>query len=90
MTMVPVMWAVWGVLVVFLLSVWIYRARLERDEEDQIFLDDSFSHERAAQDAIVARVNKLQPLFRASWILVIAASVWVIAYYAIDITRQFQ
>ena len=90
MTMVPVMWTVWGVLVVLLLSVWIYRARLERDEEDQIFLDDSFSHEKAAQDAIVARVNKVQPIFRASLYLVLAASVWVIAYYAIDIIRQFQ
>jgi hypothetical protein len=90
MTMVPVMWSVWGAMVVLLLSVWIYRARLERDEEDQIFLDDSFSHEKAAQDAIVAKVNKVQPIFRATWFLVIAASVWVIAYYAIDITRQFQ
>ena len=90
MTMVPVMWSVWGALVVLLLSVWIYRARLERDEEDQIFLDDSFSHERAAQDAIVARVNKVQPIFRVSLVLVLAASLWVVAYYAIDITRQFQ
>jgi hypothetical protein len=90
MTMVPVMWSVWGAMVVLLLSVWIYRARLERDEEDQIFLDDSFSHEKAAQDAIVAKVNKVQPIFRATWVLVIAASVWVVAYYAIDITRQFQ
>lgn len=90
MTMVPVMWSVWGAMVVLLLSVWIYRARLERDEEDQIFLDDSFSHEKAAQDAILAKVNKVQPIFRATWVLVIAASVWVVAYYAIDITRQFQ
>ena len=90
MTIVPVMWSVWGALVVLLLSIWIYRARLERDEEDQIFLDDSFSHEKAAQDAIVARVNKLQPIFRASWILVLAASLWVAGYYAIDIARQFQ
>ncbi|MFP5235373.1 MAG: hypothetical protein ACLGSD_05690 [Acidobacteriota bacterium] len=90
MAIVPVMWSIWGVMVVLLLSVWIYRARLERDEEDQIFLDDSFSHEKAAQDAIVARVNKVQPVFRASLILVLAASLWVVAYYAIDITRQFR
>ena len=90
MTFVPVMWLVWGVLVLFLFSVWLYRARLERDEEDQIFLDDSFSHERAAQDAIVAKVNKLQPLFRVSLWLVAAASLWVIVYYAMDVMRQFQ
>lgn len=90
MTLVPVMWSVWGVLVLFLLSVWIYRSRLERDEEDQIFLDDSFSHEKAAQDAIVAKVNKVQPFFTASLWLVAAASLWVIVYYIMDFVRQFR
>lgn len=90
MTLVPVMWSVWGVLVLFLLSVWIYRSRLERDEEDQIFLDDSFSHEKAAQDAIIAKVNKVQPFFRTSLWLVAAASVWVVVYYLMDFFQQFR
>ncbi len=90
MAIVPVMWSVWGALVLVLCSIWLYRSRLERDEEDQIFLDESFSHERAAQDAIVAKVNKVQPVFRASLWLVVAASVWVIVYYLMDFVRQFQ
>lgn len=90
MTIVPVMWATWGALVLILLAVWLYRARLERDEEDQIFLDDSFSHEKAAQAAIVAKVTKLQPIFRTSLFLVIAATLWVMGYYAMDIMHQFQ
>ena len=64
MTMVPVMWSVWGALVVILAGVWLYRSRLERDEEDQIFIDDAFSHEKAAQAEIVAKVNKVQPVMR--------------------------
>ncbi len=87
--MVPVMWAVWAALVLILAALYLYRSRLERDEEDQIFLDDSFEHERSAQAAIVARVNKIQPVLRVSMILVAVASVFVIGYYVQDIFKQF-
>ena len=90
MTLVPVMWSVWGGIVLILAAIWIYRSRLERDEEDQIFLDDSFDHERLAQAAIVAKVNKVQPIFRTVMILASAATLWVIVYYVMDIVRQFQ
>lgn len=90
MTLVPVMWAVWAALVLILAGVWIYRNRLERDEEDQIFLDDSFSHERAAQAAIVAKVNKVQPVFKTMVALAAVATVFVIVYYIFDIIRQFK
>src|SRR5208337_954260 len=45
MTFVPVMWTIWAVLVVVTFGFYLYRSRLTRDEEDQIFLDDSFEHE---------------------------------------------
>jgi hypothetical protein len=83
------MWAVWAALVLILAALYLYRSRLERDEEDQIFLDDSFEHERSAQAAIVARVNKIQPVLRVSMILVAVASVFVIGYYVQDIFKQF-
>jgi hypothetical protein len=85
MTFVPMMWSVWGALVVFLAAVWIYRSRLERDEEDQIFLDDSFSQEKAEQAAIVARVAKVQPVLRGAMVVVGVATVFVIGYYIYDI-----
>ena len=88
--LVPVMWSVWGVLVVVLAAVWVYRSRLERDEEDQIFIDDAFSHEKVAQAAIVARVNKVQPLIRTMMVLTAVATVFVIGYYIIDIVNQFK
>ncbi len=90
MTMVPVMWAVWAAFVLILAALYLYRSRLERDEEDQIFLDDSFDHERTAQAAIVARVNKIQPVLRASMVLASIATVFVIGYYVIDIVNQFK
>jgi hypothetical protein len=88
--MVPVMWAVWAALVIVLAALYIYRSRLERDEEDQIFLDDSFNHVKTAQAAIVARVNKIQPVLRVSMILVSIATVFVIGYYILDIVNQFK
>lgn len=89
MTFVPVMWTVWGTLALIAASLLIYRSSLTRDEEDQIFLDDSFEHERSAQAAIVARVNKVQPLVRTSEVLVALATLFVIGYYAMDIVKQF-
>ena len=90
MTLVPVMWSVWGLLVVLTAVLYVYRSNLERDEEDQIFLDDSFDHEKSAQAAIIAKVNKVQPLLRVAWWLVGIASACVVVYYCIDVYNQFK
>ncbi|HZL51544.1 MAG TPA: hypothetical protein VFC37_11415 [Terracidiphilus sp.] len=88
MTFVPIMWSLWGAFVVLMLSLHIYRSSLEKNEDDQIFLDDSFDHEKAAQMAIVARVNKVQaPLRVAKW-LALAMTLVVIVYYIRDILMQ--
>ena len=90
MTFVPVMWVVWGFIALVTTAFWVYRSNLTKDEEDQIFLDDSFDHEKAAQQAIVAKVNKIEPLLRiCNWTLGVA-TVLVIAYYVMDIYRQFE
>lgn len=81
MTIVPVMWSVWGALVVVMAALHIYRSSLTRDEEGQIFLDDSFEQEKTAQAAIVARVNKVEPILRIAQWLVVAMTVLVVAYY---------
>lgn len=90
MAIAPVMWAVWGLFVLFTAAIYIYRSNLTRDEEDQIFLDDSFDHEKAAQAAIIAKVNKVQPLLRLGLWLVGIASLVVVVYYVIDIFNQFK
>lgn len=90
MTLMPVMWIVWGALVLLAAVLYIYRANLTRDEEDQIFLDDSFSHEQAAQAAIIAKVQKVEPLLKVTQVLVGVATLFVIGYYVIDIMHQFK
>ena len=86
---VPAMWSTWGAVVLIYVVLHLYRSRLTRDEEDQIFLDDSFTHEQTAQAAIIAKVNNIEPLVRGSLWLVGAASLFVVVYYVMDIVKQF-
>lgn len=81
----PVMWTVWCVLVVVMAALYVYRSSLTKDEEDQIFLDDCFEHERSAQAAIVARVSKVEPLLRVAEWCVACMTVVVVGYYVRDI-----
>jgi len=90
MPFVPVMWSVWGLTILAMAIMFLYRSRLSRDEEDQIFLDDSFSHVRTAQQAIIAKVNKVQPLVRGSEIVAGVATLFVIGYYIMDVVNQFK
>lgn len=88
--MLPGMWVVWGLLVLLFLALKVYTGRLSRDEDDQLVLDDSFEHVRAEQAAIVARLNKVQPLQRTVLVLLCVMTVFVIGYYVVDAIRQFQ
>ena len=83
-----VMWSVWGAFALFMAVLYIYRSSLTRDEEDQIFLDDSFDHEKVHQAAIVARVAKVEPLVRIARWLVVAMTAVVVVYYVRDIMLQ--
>lgn len=90
MTLVPMMWVVWGVLAVVATALYLYRSNLTRDEEDQIYLDDAFQHEKVAQEAIVAKVSKVEPLLKGAIWLVGGWTVLVAAYYVRDIFAQFK
>lgn len=88
--MLPGMWVVWGLLLVLFLALKVYAGRLSRDEDDQLVLDDSFDHIREEQAAIVARLNKVQPLMRIVLVLLCIMTAVVIGYYVMDAIRQFQ
>ena len=90
MTIVPVMWAVWGAVVAFAAALYIYRSALTKDEDGQIFLDESFAHEQSAQAAIVAKVNKVEPYLRVALWLVGVSTLFVIGYYIVDLIKQFK
>lgn len=88
MTFLPVMLSVWGFTVLFMASMLLYRSRLTRDEEDQLYLDDSFSHEKAEQAAIAARVEKVQPMVKGSEIVAGLATLFVIGYFLWDMYKN--
>jgi hypothetical protein len=90
MTFVPVMWGVWGLLAVITAALFVYRSRLQRDEDDQIYLDEAFASEKASQEAIIAQVNKIEPALHACMWTVAAASVFVVGYYILDAINKFR
>jgi hypothetical protein len=83
-----VLWSVWAAFVLFMAILYIYRSSLTRDEEDQIFLDESFDQEKALQAVIASKVGKIEPLLRISRWLVVAMSCVVVVYYIRDILVQ--
>ncbi|MGA2570270.1 MAG: hypothetical protein ABSF23_07090 [Terracidiphilus sp.] len=85
---VPVMWIVWSAFVVVLAALYIYRSSLTKNEEDQIFLDDSFEQEKIEQAILAAKLSKVEPLVRIARWIVIVTTAFVIVYYIRDILIQ--
>jgi hypothetical protein len=90
MGFVPVMWSVWGAFVLLFIVVKIFTGQLARDEDSQVFLGEAMEQEKSAQAAIVAKVNKIEPLRKATLALVGVATVFVVGYYLFDIYKQFR
>jgi len=90
MMFVPVMWSVWGLTILLMAAVLLYRSRLGRDEEDQLFLGDSLSQEKANQAVISDRVSKVQPIVKSTEIIAAVATLFVVGYYIIDMINQFR
>jgi hypothetical protein len=85
-----VMWSVWGVFAAFFVVIRLYAMSLGRDENDEILLHAGLAHLQAEQVVIAARLNKVEPVKRTAFWMVSAMSLLVIAYYVVNIIRQFQ
>lgn len=90
MQFVPLMWAVWGLMVLMFAGVSLYSSHLAKNEEDQLFLDDSFNHVKAEQEAIAARVQKVEPFRRVALVLAGVMTLFVIGYYVLNMINQFR
>jgi len=90
MNWVPVIWSVWGASILFMAIMVLYASGLAKNEEDQLFLADSSSHEKTEQSAISARIEKIEPVKKASYFLAVATTLVVVAYYVFDMISQFK
>ena len=65
----PALLAIWATVVFALILVMIYRATLTQHETDQLFLSDetSRSNTHEENDRIVARVNRIRPVYQGLW-----------------------
>lgn len=60
----PILLIVWAVLIVCFLALLVYRGQLARYEDEQLFLGDEVTPEQEMQEAIVRRLQKLDPIVK--------------------------
>jgi hypothetical protein len=88
--LIPLMWAAWFASILLFVAVTMYTAHLAKNEEDQLYLYESSSHEKAEQDAMLAKVQKIEPLKHVALALAGAMTLVVIGYYVINMVNQFR
>ena len=72
----------WGVVTGILLILLFYRSTLTRQEDDQLFIDESSASRATEQSQLIAKVNKLNPLVRlvgvTSGLMILVIAGWAV------------
>ena len=72
----------WGVVTGILLILLFYRSSLTRQEDDQLFIDESSSSRATEQSQLIAKVNKINPLVKlvgaTSGLMILAIAGWAV------------
>ena len=72
----------WGVVTGILLILLFYRSALTRQEDDQLFIDESSSSRATEQSQLIAKVNKINPLVKlvgaTSGLMILAIAGWAV------------
>ena len=90
MNAIPVMLIAWGVVAACFLALLAYRGQLTRYEEDQLFLNETESHEQQEQREIVRKVNKLQPMIRVLGAAAAAMTIAIVGIFTYDAWQRLQ
>jgi hypothetical protein len=73
---------IWGVVTGILLILLFYRSTLTRQEDDQLFIDESSSSRATEQSQLIAKVNKINPLVKlvgaTSGLMILAIAGWAV------------
>ena len=72
----------WGVVTGILLILLFYRSSLTRQEDDQLFIDESSSSRATEQSQLIAKVNRINPLVKlvgaTSGLMILAIAGWAV------------
>jgi hypothetical protein len=72
----------WGVVTGILLILLFYRSTLTRQEDDQLFIDESSASRATEQSQLIAKVNKINPLVKlvgaTSGLMILIIAGWAV------------
>ena len=72
----------WGIVTGVLLILLFYRSTLTRQEDDQLFIDESSASKATEQSQLIAKVNKINPLVKlvgaTSGLMILAIAGWAV------------
>ena len=72
----------WGIVTGIVLILLFYRSTLTRQEDDQLFIDESSSSRATEQQELIAKVNKISPLVKGvgatSGVMILVIAGWAV------------
>ncbi len=82
----PWMVLTWAIVSAALVAVMVYRATLTQHETDQLFLNDeeAVSHSYLEHERLLARVNRLKPVYQSLTGATILMSVLIAGIYVVE------
>ena len=90
MSTLAIMLSIWGVIVVAFIALMVYRGHLTQYETDQLFLNETApSHVHEENDAIIRRVQMIQPICTGVGSLAALMTVAIIGVWLAQAMRDF-
>jgi len=90
MSTLAIMLSIWGVIVVAFIALMVYRGHLTQYETDQLFLNETApSHVHEENDAIIRRVQMIQPICTGVGSLAALMTVAIIGVWLAQAMRNF-
>jgi len=72
----------WGIVTGVFIILLFYRSMLTRQEDDQLFIDESSSSRATEQSQLIAKVNKINPLVKmvgaTSGLMILVVAGWAV------------
>jgi hypothetical protein len=84
MSAIPILLTVWAVIAACFLGLLAYKGQLTRYEEDQLFLNETVSHEQQVQTEIIRKVTQIQPFVRVFGVAAAAVTAGIIGIFTYD------